>query len=169
MARTLFLIGFMASGKSSLGKKLAKHFEMDFIDLDEEIEQAESKSINELFEDQNEDYFREVESKLLRSMNLDNKVIATGGGTPIFHHNMAFMKEKGAVAYMVVPTEIIIGRLRQNKEERPLVRKLSDEDMSAYVEKTLEQRKIIYSKADILIPHTKSFSLLKMELSFLLN
>ena len=169
MARTLFLIGFMASGKSSLGKKLAKHFAMDFIDLDKEIEQAESKSINELFEDHDEDYFRELESKVLRSMKLENKVVATGGGTPIFHHNMAFMKEKGAVAYMVVPAEIIIGRLRQNKEERPLVRKLSDEDLTAYVEKTLEQRKIIYSKADILIPHTKSFSLLKIELGFLLN
>ncbi|MBL6875663.1 MAG: shikimate kinase [Chitinophagales bacterium] len=169
MARTLFLIGFMASGKSSLGKKLAKHFAMDFIDLDKEIEQAESKSINALFEDHDEDYFRELESKVLRSMKLENKIVATGGGTPIFHHNMAFMKEKGAVAYMVVPTEIIIGRLRQNKEERPLVRKLSDEDLTTYVEKTLEQRKIIYSKADILIPHTKSFSLLKMELGFLLN
>lgn len=169
MARTLFLIGFMASGKSSLGKKLAKHFAMDFIDLDKEIEQAESKSINELFEDHDEDYFRELESKVLRSMKLENKIVATGGGTPIFHHNMAFMKEKGAVAYMVVPTEIIIGRLRQNKEERPLVRELGDEDLTAYVEKTLEQRKIIYSKADILIPHTKSFSLLKIEMGFLLN
>ena len=159
----------MASGKSSLGKKLAKHFAMDFIDLDKAIEKAESKSINALFEDHDEDYFRELESKVLRSMKLENKIVATGGGTPIFHHNMAFMKEKGAVAYMVVPTEIIIGRLRQNKEERPLVRKLSDEDLTTYVEKTLEQRKIIYSKADILIPHTKSFSLLKMELGFLLN
>ncbi len=168
MARTLFLIGFMASGKSSLGKKLAKHFEMDFIDLDEEIERVEKKTINQIFEENDEDYFREVEAKVLRSMDLENKVIATGGGTPIFHHNMAFMKESGAVAYLVVPTEIIIGRLRQNKEERPLVKDLSDEELTAFVEQSLEQRKVIYAKADILIPHTKSISLLKMELSFLL-
>ncbi|MFT5306842.1 MAG: shikimate kinase, partial [Chitinophagales bacterium] len=58
MARTLFLIGFMASGKSSLGKKLAKHFEMDFIDLDEEIIRVEKKTINQIFEENDEDYFR---------------------------------------------------------------------------------------------------------------
>lgn len=169
MDRTLYLIGFMASGKSSLGKKLAKHFEMEFLDLDAEIELDQACSINEIFNKKGEEEFREIEARVLRSLNKSDKVIATGGGTPIYHKNMLYMKETGAVAYLVVPTDIIIGRLRQNKESRPLVKDLSDEDLTSFVEQTLEQRKIIYRQADILIPHTKSFSLLKMELSFLLS
>jgi shikimate kinase len=167
MPRTLFLIGFMASGKSSLGKKIAQHFQLNFIDLDEAIEAREGRSIHQIFEENGEDYFRQLEAAVLRNLDLENAVVATGGGTPIFHNNMLFMKEEGAVAYLVVPTEIIIGRLRQNAENRPLVKNLSDEALKEYVEATLEQRKMLYSEADILIPHTKSWSLLKMELSFL--
>ncbi len=169
MGRTLFLIGFMASGKSSLGKKIAKQFDMEFIDLDNYIEAQEKCTINDIFEKQGEEKFRELEAKYLREIDLNERVIATGGGTPIYHYNMQFLKDNGAVAYLIVPAEIIIGRLRQNKEKRPLVKDLSDEELVGYVNKTLEQRKVIYSKADILVPHTKSWSLLKMELGFLLD
>lgn len=159
----------MASGKSSLGKKLAKAFNMDFVDLDEAIETAEAMSINDIFDQKGEESFRELEAKHLRALDLNDKVIATGGGTPIFHNNMQFMKASGAVAYLVVPTETLLGRLRQNSEKRPLVRDMDDAALKNYVETTLEQRKIIYSQADILIPHTKSLNLLKMELTFLLS
>lgn len=169
MTKTLFLIGFMASGKSSLGSKIARQFHMDFLDLDDAISAREGQSINELFDNHGEEGFRKIESEVLQSVDLENKVIATGGGTPIFGDNMLYMKNNGAVAYLVVPTSIIIGRLRQNSSERPLVKDLSDDELAVYVEKTLEQRKIIYSQADILIPHTKSWSLLKMELQFLLG
>ena len=169
MGRTLFLIGFMASGKSSLGKKIAKHFDMDFVDLDAEIERKTGCSINELFAEEGEDHFRELEAAVLKELDLENKVVATGGGTPIYHNNMVYMKEHGAVAYLVVPTETLLGRLRQNKASRPLIKDLDDEALKAYVEQTLEQRKIIYRQADILFPHTKSWALLKMELSFLLG
>ena len=169
MHRTLFLVGFMASGKSSLGKKIAKSFDMNFVDLDQVIEASEGMSINAIFEQKGEEAFREIEAKQLRDLDLNEKVIATGGGTPIYHQNMVYMKENGAVAYLIVPTEIIIGRLRQNAEKRPLVKDLDDEALKEYVETTLEQRKVIYSQSDILIPHTKSLSLLKMELSFLLG
>lgn len=169
MAKTLFLIGFMASGKSSLGSKIARQFNMDFLDLDEAISVREGHSINELFLKHGEEVFRKIESDVLKEIDLENKVIATGGGTPIFGDNMLYMKNNGAVAYLVVPTSVIIGRLRQNREERPLVKDLSDAELTEFVEKTLEQRKIIYSQADILIPHTKSWSLLKMELQFLLG
>lgn len=169
MSRTLFLVGFMASGKSSLGKKIATAFEMEFVDLDEVIEAAEGRSINDIFEQKGEEVFRIIEAEQLKALDLDNKVVATGGGTPVYHNNMAFMKENGAVAYLVVPTEIILGRLRQNAESRPLIKDLDDEALKEYVENTLEERKIIYSEADVLIPHTKSFNLLKMELIFLLG
>ena len=159
----------MASGKSSLGKKIATAFEMEFVDLDEVIEAAEGRSINDIFEQKGEEVFRIIEAEQLKALDLDNKVVATGGGTPVYHNNMAFMKENGAVAYLVVPTEIILGRLRQNAESRPLIKDLDDEALKEYVENTLEERKIIYSEADVLIPHTKSFNLLKMELIFLLG
>lgn len=169
MGRALFLIGFMASGKSSLGKKIAKHFDMEFVDLDEVIEAKAGCSINEIFEKEGEAYFRKLENEELQKIDLRDKVVATGGGTPIYHNNMQYMKDHGAVAYLVVPTETILGRLRQNKEKRPLVKDLSDDELKDFVEKTLEQRKIIYRQADILVPHTKSWALLKMELGFLLG
>lgn len=169
MAKTLFLIGFMASGKSSLGSKIARQFNMDFLDLDVAISEREGLSINELFIKHGEEGFRKIESEVLKELDIANKVVATGGGTPIFGDNMLYMKNNGAVAYLVVPASVIIGRLRQNREERPLVKDLSDVELTEFVEKTLEQRKIIYSQADILIPHTKSWSLLKMELQFLLG
>lgn len=159
----------MASGKSSLGRKIARAFDMDFLDLDDVIESTEGMSINDIFATKGEEAFRLIEAEQLKALNLEDKVVATGGGTPIYHSNMLFMKENGAVAYLVVPTEVLLGRLRQNAESRPLIKDLDDAALKEYVETTLEQRKIIYSQADILIPHTKSLSLLKMELGFLLG
>lgn len=170
MGKTIFLVGFMGAGKSTLGKKLAKHFEADFIDLDTEIEKQSGKSIAEIFEVDGETAFRQIESETLR--NLPDKEIlfvATGGGTPCFHDNMQWMKENGVVIYLNLPASILIGRLKENKEQRPLIKNLTEAELSEYIFKTLEERNHFYEKADILVNHNKSLPILKAELNLLLH
>src|SRR5436853_6290275 len=92
----VFLIGFMGSGKTFLGKQLAQLLNYEFIDLDEWIEQREKKSIAEIFSEDGEEYFRKKESQQLKLLaEKNNAVIATGGGTPCFHDNMKWMNDHG--------------------------------------------------------------------------
>lgn len=170
MGKTIFLVGFMGAGKSTLGRKLAKHFEADFIDLDTEIEKKSGKSIAEIFEVDGETAFRQIERETLR--NLPDKEIlfvATGGGTPCFNDNMQWMKENGVVIYINLPASILIGRLKENKEKRPLIKELTETELSEYILKTLEERNPFYEKADILVNHNKSLTILKAELNLLLH
>lgn len=170
MGKTIFLVGFMGSGKSTLGKKLATHFQADFIDLDTEIEKKCGKSVNEIFDTEGENFFREKEKEALR--NLPDKEIlfvATGGGTPCFHDNMKWMKEHGVVIYLNLPTAILIGRLKNDKKNRPLIKTLDDKALSNYINEKLEERNPFYEQADILVNHNKSLRILKAELNLLLN
>lgn len=159
----------MGSGKTSLGKKIAKRFEMNFVDLDALIEEQEGKNINEIFAEQGEDYFRELEAKVLRETDFSNTLVATGGGTPCFNDNINFMKEIGAVAYLLVPLEILIGRLRQNKDERPLLKNLKGEELDQFIINKYNERKVFYEQADFIILHNKPMTAMYRDLSFLLG
>jgi shikimate kinase len=169
MAKLIFIVGFMGSGKSTLGKKLAQAFDADFIDLDQAIEQKEQKTINEIFEQHGEEYFRELESQTLRNIHSEKLCfVATGGGTPCFHGNIQWMKNNGVVIYLNLPAYILTGRLKTEKAHRPLLKNLSDTELSDYVNRTLEKRAYFYEMADIIVPHNKNFTMLKTELNFLL-
>src|SRR5690242_535239 len=96
----IFLIGLMGSGKSFLGKKISESMNLPFIDLDTEIEKQEKLSIAEIFSAKSEDYFRTVETSLLRSNSAKKEfVMATGGGAPCFHGNMDYIKQTGISVY----------------------------------------------------------------------
>ena len=102
----IFLIGFMGCGKTTLGKKLAKHLNFNFIDLDRFIENKTVKSINVIFDEKGEQYFRDLEKESLNEIyKMDNLVIATGGGTPCFSDNMQTMLEKGICIYLKMEAE----------------------------------------------------------------
>jgi len=151
----IFLMGYMTSGKSSLGKKLAKHFDVDFIDLDRYLEKQEQLTISEIFQHKGEAYFREAEAKALRQFPKDQKVvIALGGGTPCHHENINFIKETGTSIYLDIATSTLIGRLREKKAKRPLVANLKDEEISHFVENQISQRTPYYQQADIIISST---------------
>lgn len=159
----------MGSGKTSLGKKIAQRFNMNFIDLDALIEQREGKTINEIFEEKGENYFRELEAKILREEDFSNAVVATGGGTACYNDNINFMKSVGAVAYLLVPLEILIGRLRQNKDERPLLKNLEQAELDQFVITKYNERKVFYEQADFIILHNKPLTAMYRDLSFLLD
>ncbi len=147
------LIGFMGSGKSKLGKKMARLLNLPFIDLDNFIEQKYKLSISEIFQEKGEEYFRQIESDTLKEIvhAEENFVLASGGGTPCFNDNMEFINSISTSIYLNVSEKILFGRLRANKSKRPLIANLSDDELKAFIEKKLSERNKFYSQAQHLI------------------
>lgn len=139
------------SGKSTLAKQLAKEISYHFLDLDELIVLNERSSINEIFAIHGEDYFRQVEQKvLLHTTTLNNAVIALGGGTPCFFDNMQLINKSGFSIYLDVPLEIISKRLSKESNTRPLLNVKPDELLAQITEKH-HQRFDFYKQAHLTI------------------
>ena len=118
----LYLTGFMGSGKSLIGKKLAEKLQFKFLDLDTAIEEYAGKSVAEIFVEKGEAAFREMEQKMVRQTDkLQNTIIATGGGTPCFYENMDWMNKHGLTIFLEVSPEILAQRLKGEKQKRPLL------------------------------------------------
>lgn len=159
----VFLIGFMGSGKSSLGKKLAKKLAFDYIDLDQEIEIQTQKSITQIFEEHGEDYFRHLEKHALRATdNLSKHIISVGGGTPMFYNNMTWMNENGKTVYLKLTPEQLLSRLNQpgQIEKRPLLQNKTEQELLELIQTMLQERSAEYEKAQLIVegfgPHELS-------------
>ena len=126
-----FLIGYMGSGKTTLGKILATHLNLAFIDLDTYIEQRYFKTITQLFEEKGEDEFRIIEQAALQEVSdFENIIISTGGGAPCFFNNMQLMNEKGITIFLNVTAEKLVENLKNAKSVRPLLKDRSEEHTS---------------------------------------
>jgi shikimate kinase len=124
----IYLVGFMGSGKTTIGRELAARIDAPFFDLDELIESAEKMSIRDIFAVQGEPYFRKRERDILRSTrHLELAVIATGGGTFTFDENIQFIQSEGMSIYLSAPYALLRSRAG-GKEDRPLFR----DDVSAH-------------------------------------
>jgi shikimate kinase len=148
----IFLIGLPGSGKTTLGKDLAAAFHVTFIDLDHEIETAEGKSIREIFETKKEDYFRKIESSLLKKWceAKTDFVMATGGGAPVFFDNMAAINNAGISIFLDVPASEITNRiLKTNTSDRPLFANTRKDNLKEQVEFMRSQRIGHYRKASL--------------------
>ena len=144
----IFLIGFMGCGKTTLGKKLAKHLNYNFIDLDSYIEKTTNKTITEIFENKGEKKFRIVEKEsLMEVCKKDNLVIATGGGTPCFFDNMQTMLAKGICIYLKMEAEDLAERLKKEKNNRPLINQLTGNTLIDFISEKLMEREVFYKKA----------------------
>ena len=151
----IFLLGFMGSGKSFCGKRIAANFDVPFFDLDHEIESSEKKSIKELFDVKGENVFRQIESAVL--IDLVNKnninsnqvsgVIACGGGTPCYHGNVEFMNQNGLTVWLDPSIETLIKRLKPGKSHRPLIENFSDAELEAFIHSKLSERAMYYGQA----------------------
>ena len=147
--QTIFLVGFMGSGKTYWGKKISGALRWDFFDTDAQIEKLSGKSINDLFLTGGEGKFREVEQYVLRNLPLKEKnIVSCGGGTPCFSDNMEWMKKNGRVIYLRVGKEILLSRLLKNKNNKPLLFSKTDEEVTAYVDEALQTRMPYYLQAD---------------------
>jgi shikimate kinase len=147
---TIFLIGFMGSGKTTIGRKLAAKLGYEFIDLDAAIEKAEGMYIRDIINEKSEAYFREVETHTLKLLELSDKVISTGGGTPYYFDNMDWMKTNGTVIYIELDEAALFSRLKTtNLEHRPLLKGLDDEGLKAFIHNKLAERESYYNQANI--------------------
>jgi shikimate kinase len=148
-AEKIFLVGMMGSGKSYWTKKMAKWIKSAGYDLDDLIEMNEEKTISEIFSEDGEEHFRKTEAKILRWFKEKKKyVLATGGGTPCFLDNMDWMKKEGIVIWLDESVEILVKRLLEGKEHRPLIADLSEKDVTKFVQDKLVERHSFYSQAN---------------------
>lgn len=147
----VYLLGFMGSGKSSIGKKLSMKLGWDFADLDQVIEDGEGRSISEIFDKHGETAFRKMESEYLRRITSGrNTIIACGGGTPCFFENMAFMNENGLTVYIKMDVISLKNRLVNSKKERPLIRDIQDDQLIKYLSDKLAERDRFYLQSKII-------------------
>jgi shikimate kinase len=143
----IILIGFMGCGKSYIGKKLADQMGYTFLDLDTVIEEKEGSTIAQLFDNKGETYFRKIESDCLKSLSaLDNVVIATGGGAPCFHDNMAWMNANGTTVYLKTHIPLLAKRLKNEINHRPLLRGKSYRELVDFIKTRVREREARYYK-----------------------
>lgn len=150
--RTVYIIGFMGSGKTTVGKRLAAGLRWKFIDLDERIESHLGMSIPEIFQQEGEEYFRKAESNVLRELDTGpGTVISTGGGTPCSENNMKYMLETGLTIYLKLTPEQLSSRLSGSAGNRPLLNNLSADDLTGFVVRKLDERESWYNRAALII------------------
>lgn len=148
MKRPIFLIGFMAAGKTSLGRFAAQRLGREFIDLDNYIEARFHRSISQLFAERGEEAFREIEYNILHEVSeFDNVLISTGGGTPCYFDNMNYMNQCGITIFLTCCIDVICHRLLIAKVKRPLVTGCTPAELPAKVTTLLEKRLPYYSQA----------------------
>lgn len=170
----IVLLGYMGSGKSAIGKSLAELSSLPYIDLDDFMVERENMSIDQIFSQKGEIYFRKKEHHyLLELLNLPgHKIIALGGGTPCYHDNISLLKTEGIVSiYLKTSIETLANRLKSETEKRPILKRFSTpEELTEFIAKHLFERQYYYSQADFIIQtdHKEAMEIAK-EIATLLN
>lgn len=153
-SKHLFLIGFMGSGKSTIGSLLAERLELPFIDSDREIEKQQNKSIATIFSEQGEAAFRQMELDFLRQLeNQAPAVVAVGGGLPCISGAIELMNQLGLTIYLNVSLLTLLRRLREERAVRPLLSALEDHEVHPFVEDLLSNRVQFYKRAQLIMPN----------------
>jgi shikimate kinase len=150
--RLIYIIGFMGSGKTTAGKKLASLLGWSFIDLDKKVEENEGKSIAEIFSENGEKYFRIAESRMLKKLDTaKDTVISTGGGTPCYTDNMNIMLESGLTIYLRLTPLQLRSRLSGSKGDRPLIKDMDQGKLLSFISEKLPTRENFYNRSAIIV------------------
>ncbi len=148
----IYLTGYMGSGKSTAGKKLARKLNLSFVDLDKYIEHKYKISVAGLFRKYDEKAFRLIEQEALRdTFEMDRTIISTGGGTPCFFDNMVLMKQYGLTVYLKTSVKSLVHRLTRSKKNRPLLKDKSPEELFTFIENQVHEREAFYLQSDIVV------------------
>lgn len=149
----IFLCGFMGSGKSTHGKKLAMALKRPFEDLDKYIQKKENKTIDFIFRHEGESAFREMETNCLKDlvMSKENLVVALGGGTVCFNNNIELIKQNGILVYIEMPVKALTERLKKSRQSRPVLKNATGEELETLIDTKLEERKRFYQQADVTV------------------
>ena len=154
----IIIVGYMGSGKTTVGKALSKDLGIPFYDLDWYIESRMRKTVAQIFAERGEEGFRKIEHNMLHEVaEFENVIISCGGGTPCFFDNMDYMNGQGETVYLQASPDVLYNHLKMGKTERPLLKNKTPEEMQVFIAEQLEKREPHYSKAK----HTLNVDLLE--------
>ena len=143
------LLGYMGSGKSHVSKSLSKKLNFPLIDLDQRISEENLLSIPEIFQTKGEIFFRKEEKRVLENILNEEKdiILSLGGGTPVYYNNMDLINEKSKSIFLRASVKTLTDRVLLQKNTRPLIAKLNDDDVPEFIAKHLFERNPFYSKS----------------------
>ena len=146
--KRIVLIGYMGSGKTTVGKALGKEIGLPFYDLDWYIESRMRKKVSQIFAERGEEGFRVIERNMLHEVaEFEDVVISCGGGTPCFFDNMDYLNSQAQVVYLRCEPVVLRKHLLMGKGDRPLLKGKSPEELITYIREQLEYREQFYTKA----------------------
>ncbi len=148
----IYLVGYMGAGKTTAAKRLAHRLGWEHYDTDALFEEKYHISVDDFFHKYDEALFRKLESQILQSTeNLENAVISTGGGTPCFNDNMAWMNEHGKTVFLKISPQSAVSRIMLSKKKRPLVTDKTEAELTAFVKKHYGARMSFYEQAQLVV------------------
>ncbi|MFT5754448.1 MAG: shikimate kinase [Flavobacterium sp.] len=148
----IILLGYMGVGKTSLSKKLSKKTGIPCFDLDDIIEKSENSSVAAIFKDRGEVYFRKIEHQLFKDFieNKENFILSLGGGTPCYANNHLFLQNEDVISiYLKASIGNLTEKLKNNREKRPLIKDLTEDDLQEYIAKHLFDRSYYYQNSKL--------------------
>jgi shikimate kinase len=146
--KRIIIIGYMGAGKTTVGKALAGQLNRQFYDLDWYIESRMRKTVKQLFDEQGEAGFRQIEYNMLHEVaEFDNVILSCGGGTPCFFDNMDYLNRQGETVYLKATPEVLYGHLKMGKTVRPLLLNKTPEEVQVFIKQQLAEREPFYLKA----------------------
>ncbi|MFO7670016.1 MAG: shikimate kinase [Bacteroidales bacterium] len=156
MKPRIFLIGFMGSGKTTLGSRLARKMGYEFVDMDQLIEETSGMTVPVIFTELGEEVFRKWEHDILLELCQREKlVVATGGGAPCHGEMMSTMNQNGETVYIKLTPEALKDRLTHSKTNRPLIRGKSEQELLHFITTLLETRELFYNRATYIVDGIK--------------
>ena len=151
------ILGFMGSGKSTLGKLIANRLDFNFIDIDDYIEENEKMRIPKIFNKKGEQHFRFLETQYLNEiLSGQNTVVSLGGGTPCFNNNIKKITAQSRSLFIDLPFEQLISRLANAKRERPLIKDMTKIELGSFITEKLKERRPFYEQAEYTVNASKS-------------
>ena len=144
----VIIIGYMGSGKTTLGRALSRSLQLPFYDLDWYIETRMYRTVSQLFAERGEEGFRKVERNMLHEVaEFENVIISCGGGTPCFFDNMDYLNAQGDTVYLKASPEVLCAHLKMARTERPLIKGKEEGELKLFIEEQLQLREPFYSRA----------------------
>ena len=164
--RRIILIGYMGSGKTTVGKALSKETGMMFYDLDWYIESRMHKTVAQIFAERGEEGFRKIEYNMLHEVaEFEDVIISCGGGTPCFFDNIDYLNGQGDVCYLKATPEVLYKHLLMGKVVRPLIKGKSPEELINFITEQVGKREEFYTKARYTLDVSLMDSFEKIKLS----
>lgn len=146
--KRIIIIGYMGSGKTTVGHALSQELGLPFYDLDWYIETRMHRTVKQIFDEKGEEGFRKIEHNLLHEVaEFEDVIISCGGGTPCFFDNIDYINRQGETVYLKCTTDVLYKHLKMGKTVRPLLLNKTPDEVKTFIEAQLKQREPFYAKA----------------------